>query len=120
MPSLKLPAPPFFFGKKEPGSRRPRGESAVAERLKLHLKGGEQPGVHFELVDMFWECGHFSRLRVPTSRWRDGGGRGGGNSGPDTKLLGSGFWVPLQILLQNGSSGPPSLTSPASLFILGT
>lgn len=33
---------------------------AVAEGEKLPLKGGEQPGVHFELVDMFLECGHFS------------------------------------------------------------
>lgn len=37
----------------------------MAERETLHLKGGEQPGVHFELVDMFLECGSFSRLRVP-------------------------------------------------------
>ena len=38
---------------------------AVAEGEKLPLKGGEQPGVHFELVDMFLECGHFSRSVPP-------------------------------------------------------
>ena len=66
-PALKVTRPPFS-GKKEPDSWRPRGEiaaPAVAEREKLHLKGGEQPGVHFELVDMFLECGNFSRLSVP-------------------------------------------------------
>lgn len=37
----------------------------MAEREKLHSKGGEQPGVHFELVDMFLECGNSSLLGVP-------------------------------------------------------
>lgn len=72
---------------------------AVAEGEKLPLKGGEQPGVHFELVDMFLECGHFSRSvppaqppPSPASPGRQGAERGGGHSGLDTKLLGSGFW----------------------------
>lgn len=43
---------------------------AVAEGEKLPLKGGEQPGVHFELVDMFLECGHFSRSVSPPNRPR--------------------------------------------------
>lgn len=55
---------------------RAEGESAVAERQELHLKGGARPGVHFELVDMFWGCGHFSRLGGPPSRRLEG--RGGG------------------------------------------
>ena len=38
---------------------------AVPKGEKLPLKGGEQPGVHFELVDMFLECGHFSRSVSP-------------------------------------------------------
>ena len=72
---------------------------AVAEGEKLPLKGGEQPGVHFELVDMFLECGHFSRSvsppqppPSPASRGRQGAERGGGHSSLDTKLLGSGFF----------------------------
>lgn len=72
---LKVTRAPFS-GKKERGSRRPRGESAGAERQKLHLEGGEQPGVHLELVDMFLECGHFSRLGVGTARWCEAGGGG--------------------------------------------
>lgn len=62
--------PSPFSGKKEPGSWRPRGESeapAAAERDEPRSGGGEQPGVHFELVDMFLECGSFSRLGVPRS-----------------------------------------------------
>lgn len=48
----------------------------MAERSKLHLKGGEPPGVHFELVDMFLECGHFSQFAAPTSCWCEGGVKG--------------------------------------------
>lgn len=93
----------------------------MAERSKLHLKGGEPPGVHFELVDMVLECGHFSQFAAPTSCWCEGGGQGGDNSGLDTKLLGSDFWVPSQILFtEQFPWAPPPLTSPASLFILGT
>ena len=104
---------------------------AVAEGEKLPLKGGEQPGVHFELVDMFLECGQFSRVGVPpqqppspASRGRQGAERGGGHSGLDTKLLGSGFFFGGGVYAANPNlkksffpRAPPSPpTSPASLL----
>lgn len=106
--TLKVTRAPFS-GKKELGSRRPRGESAVAERQKLHLKGGEQPGVHFELVDMFLECGHFPGFGVGTPRWCEAGGGGsrGRWFGLDTQLLGSGLWVPLHFRFTEQCPGAP-------------
>lgn len=61
----------------------------------------------------------FSRLSVPRLTLCEGGGRGGGNSGLDTKLLGSDFWVPLQILFKESFlRAPLPSTSPASLLFL--
>ena len=102
---------------------------AVAEGEKLPLKGGEQPGVHFELVDMFLECGHFSlsvspppTAPVPGLPRASGGGERGRSFGPGHqtpwKWIWAGGWFTAQMLKKSFFlRAPPSPpTSPASLL----
>lgn len=116
---LQVTRPLPLSWKERTGFSEAEGDRAVAESPELHSKGGEQPGVHFERVDMFWERGHSSPLGAPTARRLEGRGRGDGHGGLDTKLLGSDFWVSWHIVCSGAvlRAPLPSLLQHHFLFL---